>query len=145
MAVLTNAVDVAGLSECDLRADGHDRPGLGYDSNDETIWCAKIDGKDVLYRDYTPEWQVSFVKGGVIADAKVAITRKDGVTVYEIRLPPNEAAPLAMKPGTSFGCGLIVNDADVAGTRKQALTNTRPGTEPHGHPELWPLAVLTDK
>jgi len=129
----------------DLRADGHDKPGLGYDSNDESFWAAKIGGTDTLYRDYTPEWQVAFVKGGIIADAKVAITRKDGVTIYEIRLPPNEAAPLVMKPGTSFGCGLIVNDADAEGVRKQSLTNTKPGTEPHSHPDFWPYAILTDK
>ena len=129
----------------DLLADGHDNPGLGYDSNDETVWAAKIDGKDTLYRDYTPEWQVAFVKGGVINDAKIAVTRKGNVTIYEIKLPPTETSPLAMKPGTSFGCGLIVNDADAEGVRKQALTNTKPGTEPHSHPELWPHAVLTDK
>ena len=129
----------------DLRADGHDRPGLGYDSNDETLWAAKINGQDVLYRDYTPEWQLAFVKGGVITDGQIVVTRKEGVTLYEMRLPPTQVSPLALQPGTSFGCGLIVNDSDVAGVRKLALTNTKPGTEPHDHPEFWPFAVLTDK
>ena len=129
----------------DLRADGHDKPGAGYDTNDETIWAAKIAGKDVLYRDYTPEWQVAFVHGGVINEGKVVITRKGDVTFYEIQLPPNEASPLAMKPGTAFGLGLTANDADVESVRRQSITNTPQGTEPHSNPDLWPHAVLTDK
>ena len=128
----------------DLFADGHDKPGLGYDSNDESIWAAQVDGQAKLYRDYTPEWQVAFVKGGMMADGRIVVTRQAGVTLYEMRLPISEISPLAMKPGTSFGLGLLVNDSDVEGVRKQTVSNTQSGTEPHGHPELWPLAVLTD-
>ena len=73
------------------------------------------------------------------------MTRREGVTFYEILLPPKEASPLVMKPGTTFGCGLIINDGDTEGTRKQSITNTKPGTEPHSHPELWPHAILTNK
>ena len=97
------------------------------------------------YRDYTPEWQVAFVHGGVINEGKVVITRKGDVTFYEIQLPPNEASPLAMKPGTAFGLGLTANDADVESVRRQSITNTPQGTEPHSNPDLWPHAVLTDK
>ena len=129
----------------DLRADGHDKPGAGYDSNDESLWAAKIGGQNTLFRDYTPEWQVAFVKGGIVYDARIAVTRREGVIFYEILLPPKEASPLVMKPGTTFGCGLIINDGDTEGTRKQSITNTKPGTEPHSHPELWPHAILTNK
>ncbi len=129
----------------DLKADGHDRPGLGYDSNDESLWIAKIDGKDIVYRDYTPEWQVAFVHGGLLKNAKTAITRLEGKTVYEILLPPAEVFPIEMKAGSSFGFGLLVNDSDAPGVRKQALSNTEPGSEPHQKPELWPMAILVDK
>ncbi|HCE43505.1 MAG TPA: hypothetical protein DET40_08155 [Lentisphaeria bacterium] len=130
----------------DLNADGHDRPDVGYDSNDESIWAAKIASRDILFRDYVPEWQVAFVRGGMLEKGKVSIRRNGNKTIYMIHLPPEEIFPLKMKPGTSFGFGIIANDSDKeGGGRRLSITNTKPDTEPHQRPEIWPIAVLIDK
>ncbi len=128
----------------DLMADGHDRPGLGYDANDESIYVAKVKAGDLLWRDYTPMNEVAFVRHGLIRDGECAITRRNGVTVYELRLPPKQIFPLKLTPGTTFGFGILVNDADADNRRNKGLTNTPPGTEPHGKPELWPAALLVE-
>lgn len=125
----------------DLLADGRDRPGSGYDANDETFSVSAAGGgPGRIWRDYTPEWQIGFVKHGPV-DAPCVVKRSGNVTTYELRLPAKELFPLAMKPGTAFGCALIVNDADGE-ERTQALVTTPVGTEPHARPELWPAVVL---
>ncbi len=127
----------------DLLADGHDRAGLGFDANDESLCIALTDGQAGVWRDYTPMNEIAFVKSGRV-EAECAIKHANGTTIYEVKLPLKEIFPLKMQPGTSFGFGLLVNDADADGRRKQSLSNTAPGTEPHCQPELWPLAILTE-
>jgi hypothetical protein len=127
----------------DLTGEGRDHPGNGFAGNDESFTIARVDGKALIYRDLTPEWQVAFVKSGLVTDAECAITRTGQVTTYEFKLPLKEIFPLRMQPGTSFGLGLLINDADADGQRRQALTTTPPGTEPFQHPELWPAVILT--
>jgi hypothetical protein len=129
----------------DLYGDGHRKAAAGYDSNDTTLVVAKVGGKDMVWRDLAPEWQVGFVKRGAVEGAQVRITRREAVTVYDLRLPVAAVFPIALKPGSVFGCALLVNDGDAPGVRKQSLTMTRPGTEPHRHPGLWPSAVLTGR
>ncbi len=126
----------------DLFGDGQQKAGQGYDSNDTTFWIAKVGGQDTIVRDRAPEWQISFVKPGPVSGAKVSIVRQNELTVYDIRLPKDQVSPIALKPGATFNCALVINDADALGTRKQSLTFTKPGTEPHQHPEFWPQAVL---
>lgn len=128
----------------DLNADGRDRPGLGYGSDDESIAIATSGGEAQLWRDYTPEWQIAFVKSGRITDGAVAIRRAAGVTTYEFRLPPAQVFPLKLEAGTTCGLGLLINDDDGAGMRRHALTLTPAGSEPHGRPELWPAAILVE-
>lgn len=125
----------------DLLADGRDRPGRGFDANDESL-CISAGGGGTgrIWREYTPEWQVAFVKQGLV-EAPCAVKRVGHVTTYELRLPPKEIFPLAMRPGTIFGCALIIGDADSQ-DRSKAMVTTPAGTEPHVRPELWPAAVL---
>lgn len=124
----------------DLLADGRDRPGRGYDANDETLCISDGGGTGRIWREYTPEWQVAFVKQGQV-EAPCAVKRSGTTTTYEMRLPPKEIFPLLMQPGTAFGCALIIGDADAQG-RSTALVTSPAGSEPHGKPELWPAAVL---
>ena len=128
----------------DLNADGRDKPGIGYGNDDESLYIAHCAGVDQLWRDYTPEWQIAFVKAGLISDGAVAIRRSGNLTTYEFRLPPAQVFPLALRAGTTCGLGLLINDADGPGRPRKALTLTPPGTEPHGHPELWPAAILVE-
>lgn len=128
----------------DLHADGRDRPGIGYGADDQSITIAACGGQDQLWRDYTPEWQIAFVKAGRIANGAVAIRRSGQVTTYEFRLPPDQVFPLKLQAGTTLGLALLINDDDGAGMRRQALTLTPTGTEPHGRPELWPAAILVE-
>jgi hypothetical protein len=131
----------------DLMADGRDYPGQGFDENDMTIWAARIDGQDLLYRRVAPAWQVSFVDPGILSKGGNCVITRDegaGVTSYEIHLPPDEIFPLAMKAGTLFGFAALINDADGDKTRKQGLSNTTSSTEPYMRPELWPQAILLE-
>jgi hypothetical protein len=127
----------------DLTGEGRDHPGTGFAGTDESFIIARVDGKALIYRDLTPEWQVAFVNSGLVTNSECSITRTGQVTTYEFKLPLKEVFPLRMQPGTSFGIGLLINNADAAGQRRQALTTTPPGTEPFQHPELWPTVILT--
>jgi len=126
----------------DLMGDGHDRPGLGYDSNDQSIFVAKAGGRDQLFRDCTPEWQIAFVKPGLLATGDCAIVRQDPITTYEFRLPARELFPLRFTAGTTFGFALLINDADHDGERRQGLSTAGGPLEPHTRPERWPATIL---
>lgn len=128
----------------DLMADGRDQKGAGYDSNDQSFCIAKITGKDLLYRDYTPEWQIAFVKQGLIKNSECVIQRSKNTTTYEFKLPLKEIFPMKMQSGNSFGFGIIVNDSDGIGKTRHFVANTPFGENPYERPELWPTAILTD-
>ena len=75
-------------------------------------------------------------------DIKCISYRKGNVTTYVFKLSLKQIFPVKMITGTTFGFGIIINDADKEGKRIQGLVNTPVGTEPHRLPELWPAAVL---
>jgi hypothetical protein len=125
----------------DTWADARFRKGRGFDNNDYAYLFALTGDGPTALRDTVPEWQIAFLKTGTPENVRTAVTRTGNHTVYEVFMPKSELVPIEFTAGTSFGFALLVNDKDND-YRKQGLTLTPAGTEPHMNPHLWPVWVL---
>ena len=128
----------------DTLGDARDRlaaHGVGYDDDDYNYdLCPLADGLDVT-RAQAPDWQVAFLRVGPAPEVRRALQRIDGRTVYEIALPGKQVHPIVLKPGSSFGFAVLINDNDND-YRKRGLTLTPAGTEPYMSPHLYPVLLL---
>lgn len=126
----------------DSWGDARERNLRGYGNDDQTfrVWAGR-DGSLRCIRDVAPERQIAFLDTGPVAGARTAFRRQGDRSVYELALPLRELQPLKLAAGTVCGLAILVNDRD-GDYRKRALTMTPAGTEPHMHPELFPLWVL---
>ena len=113
----------------------------GYGPDDQTfaIW-PKLPGS-IIRREVTPERQLAFLDAGPVKTARLCVTRKEGVTFYEVAFPMKDVSPLKLKAGEKFGFSPLINDDD-GDYRKRSLTLTPSGTEPSNHPELLPTVIL---
>ena len=117
----------------------HREKGYGPDDQTFAIW-PHLPG-NLIRREVAPERQLAFLDFGPVKTARLLVTRKDDLTLYELALPMKELNPIQLKAGEKFGFAPLINDDD-GDYRKRALTLTPPGTEPSNHPELYPTVIL---
>ncbi len=75
---------------------------------------------------------------------KVSVKREGKVTAYRVFFPVETLYKVNFVPGSVFGFSMLVNDNDGNG-RKQGITLTPPGTEPHGAPHLFKDMILLSR
>ena len=121
----------------------HREESYGPDDQSFLVWSnPATPGAGTLIRDHPPEKQLAFLDAGPVKDARSSVTRKDGVTFYEIALPLRDLNPIQqLKEGTIFGFTPLVNDDD-GDYRKSGLKLYERGVEPTGRPDLYPAVIL---
>jgi len=117
----------------------HREKGYGPDDQTFAIW-PHIPGS-IIRREVTPERQLAFLDAGPVKNARLSVTRKEGVTLYEVALPMKDLNPIQLKAGVKFGFAPLINDDD-GDYRKRALTLTPSGTQPSNRPDLYPTVIL---
>jgi len=117
----------------------HREKGYGPDDQTFVLWPNLPDS--LVRRDVPPERQLAFLDAGPVKNARIKVTRTEGMTFYEVALPLKDLYPVQLKAGEKFGFAPLVNDDD-GDYRKRALTLTPAGTEPSNRPDLYPTVIL---
>jgi hypothetical protein len=125
----------------DCWGDARQQSFKGYDNNDQVFDLWPSPNGLVVKRAVAPEQQLAFLKTDIVANAKTAFKRVTGGYVYEVALPLRELTPINLRPESSFGFALIINDND-GDYRKRGLSLTPNGTEPHMRPDLYSVMAL---
>lgn len=110
-----------------------------YDSDDLVYAISLANGVPLAYLEQACEGRYvgeANQATGLDKDVQVQIVRRGQETVYEVKIPRHCLPFAKLGVGAALGFALLVNDNDGKG-RKQALTMTPAGTEPHRHPELY--------
>jgi len=116
-------------------------PLTGNDNNDYNYDMAYFRNGLPVEAAVVPEWQLVFFNNGPAPEVKSAFKRTADGMVYELAFPANRVRPIVLKPDTSFGFALLINDNDDD-YRKRGLTLTPAGTEPWMRPDLYPTMLL---
>ena len=121
----------------------HREESYGPDDQSFIVWPnPATPGVGTVIRDHPPEKQLAFLDAGPVKNARSTVTRKDGVTFYELALPLRDLNPIQqLKEGTIFGFTPLINDDD-GDYRKSGLKLYERGVEPNGRPDLYPAVIL---
>ncbi|HEY3333428.1 MAG TPA: sugar-binding protein [Capsulimonadaceae bacterium] len=122
--------------------DARSRKEIGFNGDDQSFTFRPDPATSQLDRTVAPDWQMAFTKTGPVTGAKTATKRTANGYDFECAIPVGDLVPMRLKAGNVFGFAVLVNDND-GDYRKRGLTLTPNGTEPFGHPELYPVFVLT--
>lgn len=111
----------------DQKNDSQCNAAPGYDDNDVVFQFGELNGKPELFME-TPYRQVVPAKGSV--------TRKDGITIYDVIIPKSVLPECKLQRGNVIGFSLLVNQHE-ADSQGEFHISFDTGRQSYRHPSNW--------